>query len=170
MGMSLSQLRELAMDREAWRAVWFMGSQKVEDDLATELNWTDIWMQSTALLFWTRTSCAPEPHLLCLEFCPACLRTLTLVQIFTKMPFDLLKLFFAVLLKWQFVPFLIFLPYICHHIICDLFYMCVVVCVCVHVRLAMSNPLWPFGLLPTRLLCWWHFPGKKTGVGHHFLL
>ena len=26
------------------------------------------------------------------------------------------------------------------------------------------------GLYPTRLLCSWHFPGKKTGVGCHFLL
>ena len=26
------------------------------------------------------------------------------------------------------------------------------------------------GLLPTRLLCPWHFPGKDTGVVYHFLL
>ena len=26
------------------------------------------------------------------------------------------------------------------------------------------------GLLPTRLLCLWDFPGKDTGVGCHFLL
>ena len=30
--------------------------------------------------------------------------------------------------------------------------------------------LWPHGLQPTRLLCPWDFPGKKTGVGCHFLL
>ena len=30
--------------------------------------------------------------------------------------------------------------------------------------------LWPHGLWPTRLLCPWDFPGKNTGVGHHFLL
>ena len=30
--------------------------------------------------------------------------------------------------------------------------------------------LWPCGLQPTRLLCPWHFPGKNTGVGCHFLL
>ena len=34
----------------------------------------------------------------------------------------------------------------------------------------MSDSLWPHGLLPTRLLCPWDFPGKKTGVGCHFLL
>ena len=30
--------------------------------------------------------------------------------------------------------------------------------------------LWPHGLRPTRLLCPWDSPGKKTGVGCHFLL
>ena len=34
----------------------------------------------------------------------------------------------------------------------------------------MSNPLWPYGLQPTRLLCPWDSPGKNTGVGCHFLL
>ena len=34
----------------------------------------------------------------------------------------------------------------------------------------MSNSLRPHGLLPTRLLCPWGFPGKNTGVGCHFLL
>ena len=28
----------------------------------------------------------------------------------------------------------------------------------------------PYGLLPARVLCWWNFPGKNTGVGCHFLL
>ena len=37
MGMSLSELRELVMDREAWR-VAFMGLQRVGHDRATELN------------------------------------------------------------------------------------------------------------------------------------
>ena len=32
MDLSLSELRELVMDREAWRAVWFMGSQRVRHD------------------------------------------------------------------------------------------------------------------------------------------
>ena len=44
MDMSLSELRELVMDREAWRAVWFMGSQRVGQDWATVLNWTE-WKQ-----------------------------------------------------------------------------------------------------------------------------
>ena len=32
MYMSLSELQEMVMDREAWRAVRFMGSQRVRDD------------------------------------------------------------------------------------------------------------------------------------------
>ena len=34
----------------------------------------------------------------------------------------------------------------------------------------MPDSLRPHGLLPTRLLCPWDFPGKDTGVGCHFLL
>ena len=34
----------------------------------------------------------------------------------------------------------------------------------------MSNSLRPRGLQPTRLLHPWESPGKKTGVGYHFLL
>ena len=34
----------------------------------------------------------------------------------------------------------------------------------------MSDSLWPHGLYPTRILCPWDFPGKKTGVDCHFLL
>ena len=37
MDMSLSKLRELVMDREAWSLS--MGSRRVRHDLATELNW-----------------------------------------------------------------------------------------------------------------------------------
>ena len=39
--MSLSELRELVMDREAWCAV-IHGSQRVGHDWATELNWTEL--------------------------------------------------------------------------------------------------------------------------------
>ena len=47
MDMSLSELWELVMD---WRpgVLWFMGSQRVRHDWATELNWTELCF----LLFW----------------------------------------------------------------------------------------------------------------------
>ena len=35
---------------------------------------------------------------------------------------------------------------------------------------AVSNSVWPHRQQPTRLLCPWDPPGKKTGVGCHFLL
>ena len=41
MDMSLSELRELVMDREAGM-LWFMGLQRVGQDWATELNWTEL--------------------------------------------------------------------------------------------------------------------------------
>ena len=34
----------------------------------------------------------------------------------------------------------------------------------------MSSVLQPNGLQPAKLSCQWNFPGKKTGVGFHFLL
>ena len=37
-------------------------------------------------------------------------------------------------------------------------------------RSVISDSLRPHGLLPTRLLCPWNFPGKDTGVGCHVLL
>ena len=40
------------------------------------------------------------------------------------------------------------------------------VCVCS----VMSDSLWSHGLEPARFFCPWNFPGKKTGVGCHFLL
>ena len=41
MDMSMSELRELVMDREAWHA-GFMGSQRVGHDWAMELNWSSV--------------------------------------------------------------------------------------------------------------------------------
>ena len=35
---------------------------------------------------------------------------------------------------------------------------------------AMSDPLQPHGLQPTRLLCPWDSPGKNSGMGSHSLL
>ena len=37
-------------------------------------------------------------------------------------------------------------------------------------RSVMSDSLWPYGPQPARLLFPWDSPGKKTGVGCHFLL
>ena len=39
--VNLSELGELEMDRETWRP-WFMGSQRVGHNWATELNWTEL--------------------------------------------------------------------------------------------------------------------------------
>ena len=41
MDVSLSELRELVMDRGRPGVLWFMGSQRVGHDWATKLNWTE---------------------------------------------------------------------------------------------------------------------------------
>ena len=51
MDLSLGELRELVMDRETC-VLWFMGSQRVRHDWATELNWT--------VLIVKRRSCYKE--------------------------------------------------------------------------------------------------------------
>ena len=43
-------------------------------------------------------------------------------------------------------------------------------CCCCQVASVLSDSVWPCGLQPTRLLRPWDSPGKKTGVGCHFLL
>ena len=48
MDMSLSELRELVMDREAW--LWITGWQTVGHDWATELNWTETYMNGKTVL------------------------------------------------------------------------------------------------------------------------
>ena len=52
MYMSLSELQEMVMDREAWRAVRFMGSQRVRDDWVTEMNWKELDSGSWKLLIF----------------------------------------------------------------------------------------------------------------------
>ena len=48
MDVSLSELRELVMDREAWHGVLrFVGLQRVGHDWETELNWTELKVSST---------------------------------------------------------------------------------------------------------------------------
>ena len=49
MDMSLSELRELVRDREAWNAA-IPGSQRVGHDWATELNWTELEPEAPFLL------------------------------------------------------------------------------------------------------------------------
>ena len=54
MDVSLSELREMVLDREAWRAA--IHGVTVGHDWVTELNWTELncpqWKQETFLLFW----------------------------------------------------------------------------------------------------------------------
>ena len=54
--------------------------------------------------------------------------------------------------------------------VCMCMFVCVCVCVCVLSCSVMSDSLQHHGLQPTRLLCPWDSPGKKTGVGGHALL
>ena len=44
------------------------------------------------------------------------------------------------------------------------------ICACVLSCFRRVASLWPQGQQPARLRCPWHFPGKDSGVGCHFLL
>ena len=50
MDVSLSELRELVMDRRPG-VLWFMGSQRVGHDWATEMNWTELMVNLSFACF-----------------------------------------------------------------------------------------------------------------------
>ena len=54
-------------------------------------------------------------------------------------------------------------------ILCLFFYVCMCTQSCPHICSVVSSSLQPHRLSPIRLFCPWNFPGKNTGVGHHFL-
>ena len=61
MDVSLSELRELVMDREAWPGV-IHGSQRVRHDWATELNWVSSWLSVVTREHSRGHSCASGAH------------------------------------------------------------------------------------------------------------
>ena len=63
--------------------------------------------------------------------------------------------------------------------VCVSVFVCVCMCVCAYVFVCtymydscsdVSDSLQPHGLKPTRLLWPWNSPGRRTGLGCHFLL
>jgi len=53
MDVSLSEVRELVMDREAWRAA-IHGLRRVGHDWATQLNWTEERLRKNRCIFETK--------------------------------------------------------------------------------------------------------------------
>ena len=68
MGMSLSNLRELVMEREAWHSA-IHGSQRVRHNWATELNWTPLHSPLKNSIFKEKQSCwTLRPKTVCCYF------------------------------------------------------------------------------------------------------
>ena len=101
MEMSLGELRELATDREAWRAVWFMGSQRVGHDWETELNWTEHNPETITTIKVTHTDITSkrffQPSLFIFIYFPSVTSNMPQVETHTV----LVEWHLSCVLRWQ---------------------------------------------------------------------